>query len=187
MSIKATIIFGETACRHYDESGEASSKKWIKKNDGVVDTIEFKTKAEYDAYSKGLADHDGWNDARILTPTYTKTPDCKFCEQWRSYFSDKDGPLYCPGCGKMILDAVPSVFIEFNGQTYPSRFITFPDDSIGYVQIATEALNDLLMKDGSYVSTEAERVDNGIFCYVPNNHIRMPEEELIVFIQEKKL
>lgn len=30
--------------------------------------------------------------------------DCKYCQNWREYFCDKEGDVYCPDCGKLILN-----------------------------------------------------------------------------------
>lgn len=101
--IKATVIFGEDAVRRYEETGKLPSSKWLNKNGGVVDEVEFKTKAEFDAYSKALNDVDGWYNSSIL-PSEETEEDCPHCKEWRSFFSDKKSTTYCPDCGQKILN-----------------------------------------------------------------------------------
>lgn len=31
------------------------------------------------------------------------TSECKHCEEWRGYFSDRETNVYCPDCGKLII------------------------------------------------------------------------------------
>lgn len=66
---KATIIFGGDAIRYYNETGQIPSAEWLMDNGGVVQDIEFPTKAEYDAYVQGVSDAHLWDDYRILTKT----------------------------------------------------------------------------------------------------------------------
>jgi hypothetical protein len=101
--IKATVIFGEDAVRRYEETGKLPSAKWLNKNGGVVDKVEFKTKAEFDAYSKALNDVDGWYNSSILLSEETGE-DCPHCKEWRSFFSAKKSTTYCPDCGQKILN-----------------------------------------------------------------------------------
>lgn len=101
--IKATVIFGEDAVRRYEETDKLPSAKWLNKNGGVVNEVEFKTKVEFEAYSKALNDTDGWYSSSILSPEETGE-DCPFCKQWRAFFSDKQTATYCPDCGQKILN-----------------------------------------------------------------------------------
>ena len=101
--IKATTIFGETAVERYQETGQVPSTRWLNKNDGVVNEVEFKTKAEYDAYVQALNDVDGWFSSDI-TPAQEIQEDCPHCKEWRSFFSDKESTTYCTACGQKILN-----------------------------------------------------------------------------------
>ena len=57
------VIFGKAACRCYDETGDIKKvQKVIKEKGGTIDTVKFKTKAEYQAYLKGLFDGNGWEE-----------------------------------------------------------------------------------------------------------------------------
>ena len=57
------VIFGEAACRCYDETGDIKKvQEVIKKKGGEIIKIEFKTEAEYQAYLKGLFDGNGWEE-----------------------------------------------------------------------------------------------------------------------------
>lgn len=86
--VKAKVIFGETAVERYQETEKIPSTHWLNNNGGVVDEVEFKTKAEYDAYARALNDVDGWHSSAI-TPAQEIHKDCPFCKQWRTFFSDK--------------------------------------------------------------------------------------------------
>ena len=68
---KATIIFGGDAVRYYNETGQIPSAEWLMDNGGVVQNIEFSTKAEYNAYVQGVSDAHLWGDYHILTKTDT--------------------------------------------------------------------------------------------------------------------
>lgn len=82
---------------------ELPSDKWFKNHGGVVAHIDFRTKAEYDAYVQALFDNRGWNDYKIIK--HEQTPqDCPFCRQWCEYFADKKTTVYCPDCRQPILN-----------------------------------------------------------------------------------
>lgn len=68
---KATIIFGGDAIRYYNETGQIPSAEWLMDNGGVVQNIEFFTKAEYNAYVQGVSDAHLWGDYHILPKTDT--------------------------------------------------------------------------------------------------------------------
>lgn len=101
--IKTTIIFGIVAVGQYARTDELPSDKWLKNHGGVVAHIDFRTKAEYDAYVQALFDNRGWNDYKIIK--HEQTPqDCPFCHQWCEYFADKKTTVYCPDCRQPILN-----------------------------------------------------------------------------------
>lgn len=64
--VKATIILGEDAVKHYNETGIPPSVEWLMDKGGVVDEKEFQTKAEYDAYVQALSDASGWGDYEVI-------------------------------------------------------------------------------------------------------------------------
>lgn len=101
--IKATTIFGDTAVGRYQETGKIPSTRWLNKYGGIVDEVEFKTRAEYNAYVRALNDVDGWYSSDI-TAAQEIQEDCPFCKQWRAFFSDKQTVTYCPDCGQQILN-----------------------------------------------------------------------------------
>jgi hypothetical protein len=70
--------------------------------------------------------------------------------------------------------------ITFNNKTFPVRRVDVPGHGAN-VAIATIDLNEQLMdKEGrDYVSEEAETIDLGIFFYVDEQEIEMPENELV--------
>lgn len=71
--VKATIILGEDAVKHYNETGTPPSDEWLMDNGGVVDEKEFQTKAEYDAYVQALSDASGWGDYQVIGPPDVRT------------------------------------------------------------------------------------------------------------------
>ena len=71
--IKATIIFGTDAVRHYDETDEVPVPETLDEIDGTVIRKEFSTKEVRDAYMKALEDYDGYNEYRIVD--FEETPD----------------------------------------------------------------------------------------------------------------
>lgn len=71
--IKATIILGEDAVNHYNETGTLPTDEWLMDNGGVVDEKEFQTKAEYDAYVQALSDASGWGDYQVIKPSDGET------------------------------------------------------------------------------------------------------------------
>lgn len=105
--IKATVIFGSDAVRRYNETGKIPSSKWLNGHGGVVDVKKFKTQSEYNAYSMGLAEANGWEDTELINKGFTlkndTSTDCKFCKTWCGIFSDRKRDVYCPDCGKLII------------------------------------------------------------------------------------
>lgn len=105
--VKATVILGGDAVRRYNETGKIPSSKWLNGHGGVVDIKKFKTQSEYEAYSMGLADANGWEDTALINKEFTRkndTPtDCRFCQTWRGIFNDREHDVYCPDCGKLII------------------------------------------------------------------------------------
>lgn len=104
--IKTTVICGGSAVREYDEYGEVPSREWLDEHGGVVEEKEFRTQEEYNAYSMGLADAAEWDDTMLLCPVFSENAatDCSHCREWRAFFSDRKSDVYCPDCGKLILN-----------------------------------------------------------------------------------
>jgi hypothetical protein len=68
--------------------------------------------------------------------------------------------------------------IQFQNREFKVREIELPE--FGNVFISTNSLNELLLNEGgSYISDEAEMVDEEIFYFVEGNEIELSEEELI--------
>lgn len=105
--IKATVICGGSAVRRYDETGKIPTGKWLDGHGGIVNVKTFKTQGEYDAYSMGLADADGWEETMLTNKEFTtrndKSTDCPYCKEWRAIFSDRENDVFCPDCGKLII------------------------------------------------------------------------------------
>ena len=66
--------------------------------------------------------------------------------------------------------------IQYNGERYPVRSIYVPD--WGERVIATESLENLLIKDGLFVSDEARNIDDEIFYYVSDDKFSITDEQL---------
>lgn len=67
--------------------------------------------------------------------------------------------------------------ITFNGVEYKVRGVRIP--SSGYVEVSTVSLEKVLMdEDGLFVSDEAQEIDEGLFYYLEDDQIDMPEAEL---------
>lgn len=178
--IKSTVIFGTQAVNEYDETGVIPSGKNI---DGYADTVQFRTRAEMDAYLKGLDDADGWGKVMALGPVYTRTPDCKLCNHWRNFFSDRESDVYCPDCGK-LLDEPLYETIELNGHEFNIRVLDVKGSLNGRT-IGTDNLNAMLLDgDGDYISEEARRLDEMIFFYVPADKITLPDSQLAGYIKQ---
>jgi len=75
--------------------------------------------------------------------------------------------------------------IGFQNREFKVREISLPE--FGDVLISTNSLNELLLKDGSYVSDEAIRIDEQIFYFVDENEIAFSDEELISLIAREML
>lgn len=72
--------------------------------------------------------------------------------------------------------------IDFNGNSYPCRWITAPlfkDEYQECYLIATESLERALLQDGDIpISMHAEMIDNQIFFYVSDDEITLNEDIL---------
>lgn len=178
--IKSIIIFGSQAVNEYEDTGVIPAGDDI---DGYAGSVEFRTQAEMAAYFKGLNDADGWEKVISLDPVYTQTPDCSQCNHWRDVFSDKEGSVYCPGCGK-LLDEPSYETVELDGHEFNIRVLDAKGPLHGKI-ISTENLNDrLLDEEDDYTSEDARRLDEMIFFYVPADKITLPEEQLVEYINQ---
>ncbi|MBF0648739.1 hypothetical protein IR083_07895 [Dysgonomonas sp. GY75] len=178
--IRATIIFGSGAVNKYDETGIIPKDEDI---DGCIDVVEFRTEAKMRAYCKGLCDADGWEKVISLDPVYTQTPDCDTCDHWRGFFSDKEGSVYCPDCGKRLDEPCFEV-VTLNGHEFNARTLNVEGELKGS-RISTETLNDMLLDDeGDYISEEARQVDETIKFYVPVDKITLPDSQLAAYINQ---
>ena len=72
--------------------------------------------------------------------------------------------------------------VKFMGKDYPVRTVEIRE--YGTVTVSTETLEDELFKDDRYRGEEAQRVDEGIFFFDPDDRIKLPETELAAFLEE---
>lgn len=72
--------------------------------------------------------------------------------------------------------------IDFNGKSYPCRWLMAPlfkDEYQECYLIATESLERVLLQDGDIpISMHAEMIDNQIFFYVSDDEITLNEDLL---------
>lgn len=70
--------------------------------------------------------------------------------------------------------------IKFNGEEFPFTIVNMP---FGERKISTTKLNECLMNsEGGYVSEEARFIDEGIFFFVEEEVISLPENEIVAII-----
>ncbi|NDV80330.1 hypothetical protein [Dysgonomonas sp. 511] len=134
-----------------------------------------------DAYFKGLNDADGWEKVMSLDPVFTQTPDCGQCSHWSGFFSDKEGDVYCPNCGKLLNEPLYET-VELNGHEFNIRVLNVKGPLNGKM-ISTDNLNDMLLgDDNDYISEDARQLDEMIKFYVPASKISLPDEQLAEYI-----
>ncbi|HEY8690711.1 MAG TPA: hypothetical protein VIM07_15855 [Chitinophagaceae bacterium] len=75
--------------------------------------------------------------------------------------------------------------IEFQKKQYRIREINLP--KFGEVLISTTSLNDVLLKNGNYVSNEASTIDEQIFYFVNEREINFSDKKLINLITTEVL
>jgi hypothetical protein len=69
-------------------------------------------------------------------------------------------------------------FIEFENRRFVVRTLDLGEE-FGICSIASESLNDLLLKNGgSYASHEAELVDERIFFFIGETKLALPDKKL---------
>lgn len=84
--------------------------------------------------------------------------------------------IFNPKC----IDMKNSDSIAYKGVEYPSAYIEM-DSTIGCIRIATEALRQVLEKDGLYdaeIPYEVKSVDNRIAYYVTDEEFQLPVEKV---------
>ena len=181
--IRATIIFGSGAVNKYDETDIIPSKKDI---DGYADIAEFRTEAEMKAYIKGIADANGWQDVMFLPPVYSRTPECPHCNRWCSFFSDKEGDVYCPDCGRLLHEP-PFDVVTLNGHEFNTRTLNIKGELNGSI-ISTENLNNMLLDgQGNYISEAAGQIGETIRFYVPVKVIRGSDSQIAEYITQNMI
>lgn len=73
--------------------------------------------------------------------------------------------------------------IVFEGKEYPAREVKIGD--YGNVIVSVVSLNNMLIDQLCVpVSDEAEEIDDGIFFYVEDNEIDLPDEEIEKIVLE---
>ncbi len=70
--------------------------------------------------------------------------------------------------------------IKFNGKSYPARDIEIY--GYGTTTISTEGLENELLRDDHYVSSDARDIDEGIMFYVPEKKMNYSDNELAEFV-----
>ncbi len=73
--------------------------------------------------------------------------------------------------------------ITFNGETFPGRWIYFPAEGHTYL-VSIESLDRKLFSNGVYATEEAERIDNQIFFFVPDEIIYEDDAYIQKFVEE---
>lgn len=70
----------------------------------------------------------------------------------------------------------------FGSKAYRTRDIEIetPDGDYEYVTVSTEGLQEALLNNGTYVSNEAKAIDEGIYCFVPDDKI--DDEDLADYV-----
>jgi hypothetical protein len=70
--------------------------------------------------------------------------------------------------------------IHFQGINYPSAIVSMP---FGERKISVESLNEnLISKDGRFVSENARLIDEGIFYFVSEENITLAHDNLVNLI-----
>lgn len=108
--------------------GRAKTEKWLKENNVYCDKLlmrkpgdfrkDYITKSEIiqelqkeyniicafdDRDSSAQAFRDNGVLCLQVWKDDTEQKDCKWCEDWRGFFCDRESDIYCPDCGKLIL------------------------------------------------------------------------------------
>ncbi len=81
----------------------------------------------------------------------------------------------------------PHDHIEYEGKEYPLYFLDIPNEDDGTVQraVSTESLaRAALDENGLPLNPEAERIDDDIFFYVPEEIAEGNEDDIVDFITE---
>ena len=76
------------------------------------------------------------------------------------------------------------MFINFGTGTYETRIINIP--GLGTKRISTESLKKALNSNtGHYVNVFAKRIDDLIFCFVPDEEIDAKDADLQEYLYRK--
>ena len=98
------VIFGQDAVKYHEWTGQVPLDKFLSLNGGVVSEVKFNTQEEYSAYLQALADYDSWPSYATIEKEIV-IEKCPHCEDWESFFADRDSKVYCPDCGSLIIPA----------------------------------------------------------------------------------
>lgn len=71
--------------------------------------------------------------------------------------------------------------VEFGGKLYTTRLVSI--DGYGDERIAEESLQNVLLKDGKYVSNDARELDECIFFYAPDEYLQKSDIELAEYVE----
>lgn len=76
--------------------------------------------------------------------------------------------------------------ITFQGNSYPARVLTIMlNDEPEEVTVSVQSLSDVLMNEDKHVSDEAEQIDNGIYFFIQDDMINLPDAELAKNLDEE--
>jgi len=74
--------------------------------------------------------------------------------------------------------------IEFNGNKYTTRDVRLEEYKVT-VKVASDVLDGLLFDpDTGYTSREAELIDELIYCFIPEDLMSAPDEEIAEYIYD---
>ena len=102
--ISIIVIFGQDAVKYHEWTEQVPSDEFLYLNGGIVLEVKFNTQEEYFAYSQALADYDSWTSYAVIEKEIV-IEKCPHCEDWGSFFADRDSKVYCPDCGSLIIPA----------------------------------------------------------------------------------
>ncbi len=75
--------------------------------------------------------------------------------------------------------------IRFNGREYTTRDVRLEEYKVT-VKVAPEELDSLLFdEEKGYASREAELIDELIYCFIPEEMMDSPDEEIAQYIYDK--
>ena len=76
--------------------------------------------------------------------------------------------------------------IRFQGVDYPFKPVWFSHEEYnGYLLVSTETLRDRLYDEtGNFVSAQAERIDEVLFTYVPEEIFKLDQKSIFEYVMQ---